>query len=79
MSPETDQPHVPKAGGENLLLHINGNERCNIPVPHGFWNMERAGLRDFIKMMWPGVTWASNGHCGMWAINLHFDEATKRV
>jgi hypothetical protein len=60
-------------GGENLMLCINGVERF-VPVPSGFWEMERQGLKAFIALMWPGVTWASNGQCGMWAINLYLEK-----
>jgi hypothetical protein len=62
--------------GENLLMRLNdGTERGIekfVHVPFGFWKMDRSGLHDFIKMMWPNVVWASNGECGDYTITLYF-------
>lgn len=57
---------------ENLMLCIDGRE-TSLPVPVGFWQMEREGLCQFIKQQWPGCTWASNGEPGIYAINLYFE------
>lgn len=64
----------PEPPGETLMLRI-GNSEKSMEVPQGFWQMERTGLKRFIAKMWPGVTWASNGGLGVFAINIRYAEA----